>query len=177
MMSPELFVSSCNYIRWGALLMGFILFLSALFVILRPKGSRLYSDTSKNPRAVNLYLRGRKSQKEHLFWMLVICAIFVWYVGAAISSSYVTDPVVYKGEGCPAESSSAAYFKSYNTTILYPPILFGTALVLAFVGNLRRGKSNEALHLLSYFFLLAGLVSVITLFTYLDICNVAASCS
>lgn len=177
MMSAGLFVQSCNYIRLVALVMGLFLFLLAMFVRFRPlKKEKLYGEQEKRTRAVNLYIKGQQEEKIHLFWMLVICSVIVWYTGAILSTSYVTDFTVQKGEGCDKNSFEAANYADYNFRVLLPPALFAAGLLLNFLGTAVGGSSSKLFHMISYFLLLLGTVSVVLLYLNTDICTVSSKC-
>ncbi len=177
MMSAELFGSSCNYIRLVSLLMGLILFIIAMVVRFKPPSkNKPYETDEVKTRATTFYLRNKKEQRDHLFWMLVICSVVIWYIGAFIPSSYLTDAVVQKSGGCQGTFEDSQY-SDYNSNLLLPPIFFGTGLVLSFVGNITRGNRSRAVHLLSYFFLLLGTIAVILMFRYVELCSISAKCT
>jgi flagellar basal body-associated protein FliL len=176
MMPAEAFEPSCNYIRIISLVMGFILFLTAMLVLWRPTSKKIYSDAEANTRAVVLYVKRQEEQKSHLVWLLVICAIVIWYLGTFISSSYLSDAVVQKAGECEFGSPEANTYAEYNTWLLFPPILFAAGLALSLIGTATRGGTSKTVHALSYFLILLGTISVILLFRYIDICTISAKC-
>ncbi len=175
-MEPTTFVDACTYMRILSLVLGFILFISGLLVKLRStKKHPLHRVTKENPRVINLYLKSQKTQKEHLFWMLVMFAIIVWYFGAILPSSYVSDLLVSK-HGCPQTSIDQATLNSYNLWILLSVVMFVGSLIFNFFASVSHGSSNKTLHLLSYLLLILGTLCVIMLYLYIDICPASAEC-
>ena len=177
MMPVGLFESSCTYMRLISLIMGFILFLASLFVMIRPLSkARQFDDEDKRTRAVHLYLRSQQDQKSHLFWMLVICAVIVWYIGIIIPSSYLTGIAVEKKGGCAGTADGGAY-SGYNLEILYPPLLLFIGVVSNIVGTISHGNRSRISHAISYLSLLIGTIWVVWLFRFVEICPIAAKCA
>ncbi len=176
MMPTGLFESSCTYMRLISLVMGFILFLASLFVMIRPLSkSRIYADEEKRTRAVSLYIKSQQDQKVHLFWMLVICAVFVWYIGILLPSSYMANLTVEKKGGCAGTEDETAY-SDYNTQMLIPPILFGIGILSNIFATAIRKDDSRLFSAISYLSILLGVIAVVMLFRYVSICSIAAKC-
>jgi hypothetical protein len=177
MMEAPLFESSCFYLRLMALVLGLILFIIGMLVLFRPLArQRLYGDDSVNSRAVKLYMKTQQEEKGHLVWMLIIFAVVVWFAGAIVSSSYLTDYVINKNKGCEAGSQEASSYSEYNNNLIYLIICFGAGVILNLLGTVTSGNTSRVLHGLSYLFLLLGTILTILQFRYLDICSVSAKC-
>ncbi|MFH0817412.1 MAG: hypothetical protein V1909_02140 [Candidatus Micrarchaeota archaeon] len=176
MLPIGLFETSCTYMRLISLVMGFILFLAALFVMIRPLSkNKSFDDEDKRTRAVNLYLKSQQDQKSHLFWMLVICAVIVWYIGVLIPSSYLSNLAVQKSSEC-AGTLDARTYSSYNIEILLPAILFLIGVVFNVIGATRHADSGRVFHTISYLALLIATIWVVLIFRSTDICQIAAKC-
>ncbi len=171
------FETSCTYLRLLSLIMGVILFLLAVYILFRPKPRHALDYNETSTRATQLYLQSHEDQKTHLFWMLVIFAIVVWYAGALLSSSYITDFISKKTGECSPGTQNAKSYGDYNSSIFYPPLIFVLAFLFNLMGNVTRGSTTRLLHRLSYLFLLIGVVAVIMLYRAPEICRISSVCT